>query len=189
MPACTTFAAPPPGLRARYRSPPKCCWSGHPAICSASRRTRAWVGTRRSSEAKKFCSFRRTAEYEEVRRKVTQEKCSLVEAERSVFQIDHAEVGAWMAERWQLPPERIAAIGQHQNPEKPTGPDAVLIAATYASNVIVAAADQLAKNPNVLVSIELPEAVGSTLGISQVGLVQLATELHAKRKQIESLLL
>jgi putative nucleotidyltransferase with HDIG domain len=127
-------------------------------------------------------------EYAQVRRKVEQEKCSFVEAEQSVFQTDHVEVGAWMAERWQLPPELIAAIGAHHTPEKPTGPHAMLIASTYASNAIVAAADQIARKTNLVVSVDLPEPISSTLGLSQVGLVQLATELQAKRKQIEQLL-
>jgi putative nucleotidyltransferase with HDIG domain len=127
-------------------------------------------------------------EYAQVRRKVEQEKCTFVEAEQSVFQTDHVEVGAWMAERWQLPPELIAAIGSHHSPEKAVGPHAKLIASTYASNIIVEAADHLAKKTNIVVPVELPELIGSTLGLSQVGLVQLATELQAKRKQIEQLL-
>jgi putative nucleotidyltransferase with HDIG domain len=128
------------------------------------------------------------AEYAEVRRKVEQEKCNVVEAEQSVFQTDHVEVGAWMAERWQLPPELIEAIGSHHSPEKAVGPNAKLIAATYASNVIVAAADHLNKKTNLVVPVALPELIGSVLGISQVGMIQLATELEGKRKQIEQLL-
>jgi putative nucleotidyltransferase with HDIG domain len=127
-------------------------------------------------------------EYASVRRRVEQDKCSVFEAEQSVLQTDHAEVGAWMAERWQLPAELIEAIGSHHTPEKAVGPNAKLIAATYASNVIVAAADHLARKTNVVVPVELPEPIGSVLGISQVGLVQLATELQTKRKQIEQLL-
>ena len=127
-------------------------------------------------------------EYAQVRQKVEQDKCSLIEAEQSVFQTDHVEVGAWMAERWQLPPELIAAIGSHHSAEKVVGPHAMLIASTYASNAIVAAADQLARKTNVVVSVELPEPVSLVLGLSQVGLVQLATELQAKRKQIEQLI-
>ena len=127
-------------------------------------------------------------EYAQVRRKVEQEKCTFVEAERSILETDHVEVGAWMAERWQLPPELIEAIGSHHDPEKAVGPHAKLIAATYASNAIVAAADHLARKTNVVVTVELPEVICKTLGLSQVGLVQLATELQAKRKQIEQLL-
>jgi hypothetical protein len=39
-----------------------------------------------------------------------------------------------------------------------------------------------------VVPFELPELIGSTLGLSQVGMIQLATELQAKRKQIEQIL-
>ncbi len=127
-------------------------------------------------------------EYAEVRRKVDRDGCTFVEAERSVFETDHVEVGAWMAERWQLPPELTAAIAGHHTPEKPEGPHALLIAATYASNVLISAADRLAATPGAGVEVELPEPIRSTLGISQAGLVQLATELQGKRKQIEQLL-
>jgi putative nucleotidyltransferase with HDIG domain len=127
-------------------------------------------------------------EYAQARRKVEQEKCSFVEAEQSVFQTDHVEVGAWMAERWQLPPELIEAIGSHHSPEKAIGPNAKLIAATYASNIIVATADHLSRKTNLVVPFELPEPIGTVLGISQVEMVQLAAELEGKRKQIEQLL-
>jgi putative nucleotidyltransferase with HDIG domain len=127
-------------------------------------------------------------EYAQVRRQVEHERCSVIEAEQSVLQTDHVEVGAWMAERWQLPPELIQAIGSHHSAEKAGGPHAKVIAAAYASNVIVAAADHLAKKTNLVVPVSLPESIGAVLGISQVGMIQLATELEGKRKQIEQLL-
>lgn len=127
-------------------------------------------------------------EYAEVRQMVERDRCSFVDAEQIVFQTDHVEVGAWMAERWQLPPELIAAIGLHHTPEAPAGPHAMLIASAYAANAIVTAADQLEEKPGTPVSIELPEPIASTLKIPTMGLIQLATELQGKRKQIEQLL-
>jgi putative nucleotidyltransferase with HDIG domain len=131
-------------------------------------------------------------EYAEVRQRVDRDHCSFVEAEQSVFQTDHVEVGAWMAERWQLPPELVSAIALHHTPEIPAeqrGPHSKFIAAVYASNALVEAANQLAEKPDQPLVIELPEPIQTALGIPQTGLVQVATELQAKRKQIEQLLL
>jgi putative nucleotidyltransferase with HDIG domain len=127
-------------------------------------------------------------EYKEVRRRIERDNCSYIEAEQSVFQTDHVEVGAWMAERWQLPPELISAIGLHHTPERPTGPHATLIASVFACNALVEAADRLEKKPDEPLIVELPEPIQSTLGVPQAGLVQVATELNGKRKQIEQLL-
>jgi putative nucleotidyltransferase with HDIG domain len=42
---------------------------------------------------------------------------SLVEVEREIFGMDHAEVGGLLAERWNLPPAVTEAIQNHHNPE------------------------------------------------------------------------
>jgi putative nucleotidyltransferase with HDIG domain len=128
------------------------------------------------------------AEYMQVRRRVERDHCSFVEAEQSIFQTDHVEVGAWMAERWQLPPELVNAIGLHHTPQKPAGPHATLIASVFGCNTLVEAADQLEKKPGEPPVLDLPEPILSTLGIPQSGLIKIATELHGKRKQIEQLL-
>ena len=47
------------------------------------------------------------------------EKTSLVEAERAVFGIDHAELGGLVAENWQFPPLLSNSIkNHHETPEK-----------------------------------------------------------------------
>jgi putative nucleotidyltransferase with HDIG domain len=128
-------------------------------------------------------------EYGEVRKRVAADNCSFVEAEQSVFQTNHVEVGAWMAERWQLPPELVSAIAMHHTPEIQPGPHAAFIASVYASNALVDAANQMAEKPELPLVIDLPEPIQSALGIPQAGLVQVAKELHGKRKQIEQLTL
>ena len=39
------------------------------------------------------------------------------EAEREQFGVDHAQIGAWLAENWQLPASIVAAIRCHHRPE------------------------------------------------------------------------
>jgi len=110
------------------------------------------------------------------------------EAEENGGHEDHVEVGAWMAERWQLPPELVGAIAMHHTAETPTGPHAALIASVYASNALVDAANQIAGKQAEPLVIDLAEPIRSALGIPDAGLLQLARELHEKRKQIEQLI-
>jgi putative nucleotidyltransferase with HDIG domain len=39
-----------------------------------------------------------------------------IEAERRAIGVDHAEVGAWLAEKWSLPPSIVEAIRYHHQP-------------------------------------------------------------------------
>src|SRR5437867_2691937 len=45
---------------------------------------------------------------------------SMEEAERGLFGSSHAEVGAWLAERWGLPADLVEAIACHHRPEAAT---------------------------------------------------------------------
>lgn len=46
------------------------------------------------------------------------EKLSMFEAERKALKITHAEIGAWLASQWNLPPEIEEAIKFHHTPEE-----------------------------------------------------------------------
>lgn len=47
-----------------------------------------------------------------------QEDAPLYQAEREMFETDHAEIGAWLAERWQLDPEVVETIRWHHDPDR-----------------------------------------------------------------------
>ncbi len=49
--------------------------------------------------------------------------CSRVEAERLFLRATHADVGAWLAEKWNLPPVLVAALAYHHTPDPPLLPD------------------------------------------------------------------
>jgi putative nucleotidyltransferase with HDIG domain len=128
-------------------------------------------------------------EYGQVRAIVTRDNCSFVEAEQAVFQIDHVEVGAWMAERWQLPAELVGAIGQHHAIDITPGPHSRIVAAVHTANAIAHATDVLAQAaPDQAVAVEVPEQIRAALGVPQPALDKIALELHGKRTQIERLL-
>ncbi|MCP4571662.1 MAG: HDOD domain-containing protein [bacterium] len=49
---------------------------------------------------------------------VRREELSFETAERRLFGIDHAEISALVLERWQLPAEIVAAVGNHHQPAR-----------------------------------------------------------------------
>jgi putative nucleotidyltransferase with HDIG domain len=63
--------------------------------------------------------------------------CSVYEAEHEVFEgTTHADIGAWVAERWNLPPELVTAIGGHHRPEDVPG-NPIMPHATHLANALV----------------------------------------------------
>lgn len=55
------------------------------------------------------------AEYVRVLRRVREESCLFCGAERELLGVDHAEVGGWVAERWNFPPTLQDAIRHHHS--------------------------------------------------------------------------
>lgn len=61
--------------------------------------------------------------------------CTLIEAERKICNSDHAEVGAFLAEWWALPPFIVNAVSRHHQPQA-TAVDQDIIMATYVANLL-----------------------------------------------------
>lgn len=59
-------------------------------------------------------------EYEEIRRRMSEEKMSFREAEKAVIGIDHAELGAITAQVWQFSDKMIEVIRHHHQPDQAT---------------------------------------------------------------------
>jgi putative nucleotidyltransferase with HDIG domain len=85
-----------------------------------------------------------------------QDHISLVDAERRVLGADHAEMGAWLAERWSLPPSIVEAIRFHHqpqlSPEQPTLTAVVRLADVFTKALLdssrrVALNEELARDP------------------------------------------
>jgi putative nucleotidyltransferase with HDIG domain len=95
-------------------------------------------------------------------------------------ELDHTEVGAWMAERWQLPPDLISAIGYHHSllPEHLSQP---IVACVHA-------ADVCAKVALSSEGAEVAPEVLHALHFSQDDFFEMAEELRRRRAQIDSFL-
>lgn len=58
--------------------------------------------------------------FEAVIRMAREQSKPIEQAEHELFGSSHAEVGAWLAERWGLPPDLVEAIACHHRPEAAT---------------------------------------------------------------------
>lgn len=57
-------------------------------------------------------------QYDEILNVVDMKQISMVEAERLVLGLDHAEVGGWLAKSWLLPKKLVEPIACHHMPKK-----------------------------------------------------------------------
>jgi putative nucleotidyltransferase with HDIG domain len=127
-------------------------------------------------------------EYRKVRTLVEKEGCPFQEAERRILDTDHAEVGAWMGERWQLPAALVHSIRSHHEDPIPISPHGRAVAAVHAGNVCAAAVERLGEAGSEDFVITLPDSVSVTLGIPQAQYTDIVTDLHSRRAQIDQFL-
>ena len=83
-------------------------------------------------------------------------------AERESFGVDHAEIGAWLAEHWQLPAPLIASIRHHH--DAGTASDEALVPLLHVAEVLSNALDLGGRAENRVTSI-------SSTACSRLGLV------------------
>ncbi len=56
--------------------------------------------------------------YEDIFEVARKNQCPLREAEKQVLGITHSDIGAWLAEGWNLPEKLVQAVKYHHEPEK-----------------------------------------------------------------------
>ncbi len=54
--------------------------------------------------------------YQEVVEEMVEEERSALDAETDILDIDHAEIGGWLAARWKFPEVVVSPIAYHHNP-------------------------------------------------------------------------
>jgi putative nucleotidyltransferase with HDIG domain len=74
------------------------------------------------------------AEFAQVLTRVAKGKSTFSDAERDVLGFDHAEVGARLLERWNLPPTLVTAVRYHHSPSQI--PDNLLAALVHVADTI-----------------------------------------------------
>jgi HD-like signal output (HDOD) protein len=97
-------------------------------------------------------------EYQAVLDYMEKRGVTFVQAERTLYSMDHTEVGAALAVRWGFPPNLEAAIAYHHNPE-PAGDLADFAAVTATANQIaqITEEDTLLANEGYEVAVEVSE--------------------------------
>jgi HD-like signal output (HDOD) protein len=79
-----------------------------------------------------------TARYNEVIKRSVQKKCSLLEAEQTLLQFTHSDVGGYLLRAWNLPISIVDAVTFHHEPKQsPNSPDLASITclADYLSHL------------------------------------------------------
>ncbi len=122
--------------------------------------------------------------YAEAARLAASLPCLIREAEMTLFGVDHAEVGSWLAERWHLPPAFIEPVAFHHRPEA-ASPE------RWGISACVHLADVLARNVGMGSGgdglVPLPDAhVLARLGVTPGHLLQWTEALTAEQEAVET---
>lgn len=54
-----------------------------------------------------------TKQFQEIKSYMFSHKVSLIEAEKAILECTHTEIGAWIADKWNLPDKMVAALRNH----------------------------------------------------------------------------
>lgn len=112
--------------------------------------------------------------YQEVLERVESEHCAFTQAEEAVLGFNHAQVGARICEKWNLPAELVEAIAFHHEPEKATVTPK-LVAITHIADFVSVSIGMGMGIDGFFYSIS-PEAV-TLLGINEAQIDRLLAQL------------
>jgi putative nucleotidyltransferase with HDIG domain len=126
-------------------------------------------------------------QYRQVEALVKSEKHSLIDAEHRIFETDHTEIGAWMAERWQLPAELVQSIGFHHSLEFASLQHSQIVAIVHAASLCAEAAEQMENTPLDQLQLFIPFDIEAALGISQGQFKDIVRDLNHRKTEIQLL--
>lgn len=75
-------------------------------------------------------------EFKEIMKQVHEKDATLIEAERKVLGTTHAEVGGWLADRWNLPAPIANAIRLHHQPLEPVRQREIVLLVHFADFLV-----------------------------------------------------
>lgn len=121
--------------------------------------------------------------YQEVVEEMVEEERSALDVETDVLDIDHAEVGGWLATRWKFPEVLVAPIASHHNlmsADEAFLKDAVI---THLANILTKRA-----GIGLCYESEIPDPsdlVESNLGLSSDKVDEILKELGSEQEKIK----
>ena len=74
--------------------------------------------------------------FKDVLVKVKKDNCNLIQAEKSIFGYNHADIGKAITNNWKFPEELVWAVGKHHEPEKVDDKYKKIILTSYVSDYI-----------------------------------------------------
>jgi putative nucleotidyltransferase with HDIG domain len=121
----------------------------------------------------------------EIRVLISQNSLSRFEAERMVLGANHAEVGACLLQKWNLPEIIVEAVGNHHAPI--VRPVAQLSAVVYLANCASHLAGPSPGGSDACALRPSP-SIAELLGLQQERVEQMVTRLHAAMKAVNQYL-
>ena len=114
------------------------------------------------------------AEIEAIVKAAKEKKCSFLDAERSILETDHAEIGRWVTEKWGLPKDLVGGIASHHD---------ISQAANKELAAVIQFGDYLAKLKGIAASgscepAELPKEVWTLLSVDKSDLPELINTIN-----------
>lgn len=112
--------------------------------------------------------------YQEVLEKVEGERLTFIQAEEMILGFNHAQVGAKICAKWNLPPELVEAIAFHHEPARATE-NPKLVAITHVADFVSVSIGMGVGVDGFLYAMS-PEAITS-LGVSETQIDRLIAQL------------
>lgn len=103
-------------------------------------------------------------EYQAICHSVGHKHCPIQEVEVSVFGFDHAEVGGWLGEQWNLPPEIVNAIIYHHRPSAAPADSRLLTSVVHVGDLLATGMEEgdsdwiLRVDPHAKATLGVPDA-------------------------------
>ncbi|MBC7855015.1 MAG: HDOD domain-containing protein [Pirellulaceae bacterium] len=110
---------------------------------------------------------------------------STCEAELKVFSFDHATLGGYVAQRWNFPEQIVDAITFHHHPLSYKGPHQEMVYLVALANFLCSQAGRTSLGVHNVAPP--PEEVYSRLGLDEISLKVIESELEAKLDNAEAL--
>ncbi len=118
-------------------------------------------------------------------------KTPLYVSEQKIWGVDHSDIGAWLAEKWQLPQRLIDVIQNHHNPLAESV-DSTLVAVVHLSNTLAKVADIGFSGDRVVFDLKDDPAWGileqATPEMGKFDLARFTFELEEKVEQARDFL-
>lgn len=166
-------------------------WLHSLAVAAASRMLGAMLGVSREEVADYFAAgllhdigrvvfaLYMPDEFQAVQERLAEPGTSLCEEEQHVIGATHSEIGALLAEKWNLPKDLCEAIARHHTPEE--GEPSQLVDCVYVGDLI-SKKFAYGAGGDFLVE-QLPESITSRFGLDFAGLVE---EMESLDEEVEN---